>query len=173
MLDKNSSGNIFITTLLLILVMLLNGCASLSPREDSVRVNLSNLRMLESTLFEQRFEASIRVQNRSQSQLEVKGLSFDLSLNGKDFASGVSNSQITIAPLSEGVIAVNLTSTLFSLIRQVHSMQEIQNKPFSYDLYGKVFTDHDFFGVSFSEKGEIDLTTPAENSGNIDKGQAD
>ncbi len=173
MLSKNRSGNIFFTTLLLIFMMLLNGCASLSPREDSVRVNLSNLRMLESTLFEQRFEASIRVQNRSQSQLDVKGLSFDLSLNGKDFASGVSNSHMSIAPLSEGVISVNLTSTLFSLIRQVHSMQEIQNKPFSYELYGKVYTDYDFLGVSFSEKGEIDLTTPAEQTENTPKAQPD
>ena len=123
-------------------------------------INLSNLRLLDSTLFEQRFEASIRIQNRSQSELNIKGLSYDLSLNDKDFASGVSDQKITIPPLSEGVISVNLTSTLFGLLRQVKSMQEVQRKPFSYDLYGSVYTENDLFGINFSEKGQIDLTTP-------------
>lgn len=130
------------------------------PREKSIKVNLSNLRLLDSTLFEQRFEASIRIQNRSQSELNIKGLSYDLSLNDKDFASGVSDQKITIPPLSEGVISVNLTSTLFGLLRQVKSMQDVQRKPFSYDLYGSVYTENDLFGIKFSEKGQIDLTTP-------------
>jgi len=162
MLKRNASRSIFKPILLLSLILLLNACAGLVPREDSIRVNLSSLRVIESTLFEQRFEASVRIQNRSQSALDIKGLSYDLSLNDKDFASGVSNQQMTIAPLSEGVISINLTSTLFSMIRQVKSMQTLQSKPFSYDLYGRIYTDHDLFGITFSEKGEIDLTTSAE-----------
>ena len=143
-----------------LLVFLLSSCASLPPREKSIKVNLSNLRLLDSTLFEQRFEASIRIQNRSQSELNIRGLSYDLSLNDKDFASGVSDQKITISPLSEGVISINLTSTLFGLLRQVKSMQDMQRKPFSYDLYGSVYTESDLFGIKFSEKGQIDLTTP-------------
>ena len=161
MIKRNQSSYICVA-LALLMLMLLSACSGLRPREDVVRVNLSNLKMLESTVFEQRFEASMRIQNRSQSELSLKGLSFDLALNDKDFASGVSNQQLVIAPLSEGVVTVNLTSTLFSLIRQFQSMQEMQNKPFSYDLHGRIFTDQDYFGVSFSEKGEIDLTTPAD-----------
>ena len=85
---------------------------------------------------------------------------FGKSLNDKDFASGVTNQAISIAPLSEGVISIKLTSTLFSLIRQMKSMQELENKPFSYELYGKVFTKKDLFAPVFSEKGEIDLNSP-------------
>jgi LEA14-like dessication related protein len=160
MLYRNQSRKILTALLLSILVALLGACSGLRPKEDSIRVNLSSLKILDSTLFEQRFEASVRIQNRSQTELDVKGLSYDLSLNDKDFASGVSNQTIKIAPLSEGVISINLTSTLFSLIRQFKSMQELQSKPFSYDLYGSIYTDNEFFGVSFSEKGEIDLTMP-------------
>jgi LEA14-like dessication related protein len=149
---------------MLVLVFFLNACAGLQPRDDSIRVNLSNLKMLESTLFEQRFEATIRVQNRSQSELNIKGLSYDLSLNDKDFASGVSNQKTTIAALSEGVISINLTSTLFGLIRQFNSIQQLQSKPFRYELYGSVYTDNDLFGLSFSENGEIKLAIPANKT---------
>ena len=74
----------------------------------------------------------------------------------------MSNQKLTIEPLSEGVITVNLTSTLFSLIRQIKPMQELESKPFSYDLYGNIYTDNAFFGISFSENGEIDLATPTQ-----------
>lgn len=148
--------------LLLAMTLLLNACAGLRPSSESIRVNLSSLEMLDSTVFEQRFKAAIRIQNRSQSELIINGLSYDLALNDKDFASGVSNQKLTIEPLSEGVITVNLTSTLFSLIRQIKPMQQLETKPFSYDLYGSIYTDNDFFGISFSENGEIDLTTPAK-----------
>ena len=161
MFSQNQGLRNLITIILLMLSMLLTACAGLRPAADSIRVNLSNLKMLESSVFEQRFEADIRIQNRSQSELNIKGLSFDLALNDKDFASGVSNQQSTIPPLSEGVITINLTSSLFSLIRQFKSMQELQSKPFSYELHGSIFTDHDLFGVPFSERGEIDLMTPA------------
>ena len=163
MITRLKSTRIQTITLLLIVAFLLNACAGLHPKEYLIRVNLSNLKLLESTLFEQRFEATIRIQNRSQSELHIKGLSYDLSLNDKDFASGVSDKKSIIAPLSEGVISINLTSTLFGLIRQVNSIQEIQNKPFKYDLYGSVYTDNDLFGVSFSESGEIDLSLPSRN----------
>lgn len=156
---KPSKGA-FTFILLIILMVMLNACAGLRHNKDSIKVNLSSLKMLPSTVFEQRFEADIRIQNRSQSTLDINGLSFDLALNDKDFASGVSNQKMALAPLSEGVMTINLTSTLFSLIRQFHSMQELHDKPFSYNLQGKIFSDSDIFGVSFSEKGEIDLTAP-------------
>ena len=162
MIARLKNTRIQTITLLLIVAFFLNACAGLNPREDFIRVNLSNLKLLDSTLFEQRFEATIRVQNRSQSELHIKGLSYDLTLNDKDFASGVSNKKSTIAPLSEGVITINLTSTLFGLIRQFNSIQELQNKPFKYDLYGSVYTDNELFGVSFSESGEIDLSLPSK-----------
>lgn len=160
-MGKNNQKNKIYSGFLLALVVFLNGCAGLPSINDSIRVNLSSLKLIESTLFEQRFEASVRIQNRSQTEINVKGLSYDLFMNDKSFASGVSNQSINIAPLSEGVVTINLTSTLFSLIRQVKPMQELASKPFSYGLQGKVFTENDNFGISFSETGEIDLTTPA------------
>jgi LEA14-like dessication related protein len=162
MKSKLHHHKIIIKSLLIFsLILLLSACAGLKPGKESVRVNLSNLKMLESTLFEQRFEAAIRIQNRTQSELRIKGLSYDLSLNDKDFASGVSNQTVNIQPLSEGVISIKLTSTLFGVIRQLNSIQELQNKPFKYDLYGSVYTENDRFGISFSEKGEVDLIIPS------------
>ncbi|MDX2505173.1 MAG: LEA type 2 family protein [Gammaproteobacteria bacterium] len=148
--------------LLLITMVLLSACAGLAPKSDSLKVNLSDMQMLDSTLMEQRFRVKIRLQNRSQSSLYVDGLSFDLALNDRDFASGVSDQNLTIAPLSESVLAVNLTSTLFALMRQFQAVQALKTKPFRYELSGTIYTRNSIFGIPFSEKGEIDLTTPSD-----------
>ena len=142
---------------IILIFSLLTACASMSPKEDELKVNLSSMKILESTLLEQRFAVKIRVQNRSQSRLDIKGLSFDLALNGKDFASGVSNQGLVIEPLSEAQLSVNITSTLFGLIRQVQSMQKLETEPFSYELSGTLHLGNKMFGQRFSEKGEIDL----------------
>ncbi|MBE9548620.1 MAG: LEA type 2 family protein [Proteobacteria bacterium] len=142
---------------LIFTLSLLSACAGMAAKEDQVKVNLSSMKMIESTLLEQRFAVNIRVQNRSQSAMNIKGLSFDLTLNGKDFASGVSNKGLVIEPLSEALLAVDITSTLFGLIRQFQSMQKLETEPFSYELSGTLHLNNKMFGQRFSEKGEIDL----------------
>lgn len=143
--------------LLLLVLTLLTGCAGMATKGDQLKVNLSSIKILESTLLEQRFAVQIRVQNRSQSPLKIKGLSFDLALNGKDFATGVNNQQLTIKPLSEGLLAVDITSTLFSLLRQFQSMQKLESESFAYELSGTLHLSNKMLGQRFSEKGEIDL----------------
>lgn len=143
---------------------MLSACASMTPKEDALKVNLSSMKMLESSLLEQRFAVKIRVQNRSQAAMNIKGLSFDLALNGKDFASGVSNQNLLIEPLSEAVLSVDITSTLFGLIRQVQSLQKLETEPFRYELSGTLHLGNKMFGQRFSEKGEIDLKGFANHS---------
>lgn len=140
-------------------VVLLPGCAGFVPQEDSLKVNLSSMKPLESTLMEQRFEVAIRVQNRSQATLDVEGLTFDLELNGKDFASGVGNQGVSIAPFSEAVMSINITSTLFGIIRQIQSLESLKTEPFRYELSGTLYTGGSFIGIPFSERGEIDFRT--------------
>ena len=147
--------------LLLLIALLLSACASMLPTSDSLKVNLSAMQMLESTLMEQRYRIRIRVQNRSRSALHVEGMIFDLELNGKEFASGVSSQAVTIEPLSEALLSVDLTSTLFGLVRQIRSMQQLQDKPFSYLFSGVVYTREATFGTTFREQGEIDLRPPS------------
>lgn len=93
--------------------------------------------------------------------MHVEGLSFELELNGKEFASGVSSQPVTIGPLSEALLSVDLTSTLFNLVRQIRSMQQLQDVPFRYVFSGVFYTSEAAFGIAFKEQGEIDLRPPS------------
>lgn len=148
--------------LILLLIIWLTGCAGFGTKPDQIKVNISDIQMLESTLMEQRFLVKLRIMNRSKQPLMVDGMSFDLELNRKEFASGVSNEIINIQPLSEGVVAVRVTSTIFGIIRQLSSLQQLESKPFEYELSGHIYTSGSMFGVPFKETGEIDLKIPAK-----------
>ncbi len=144
-----------------LLLTLLAGCAAMQPQEDRVRVTLVDIQPLEATLLEQRFLIKLRLQNRAREPLAVDGMSFDLDLNGKAFASGVSNQPVTAPGFGEALLAVKVSSTLFSLIRQIQTLQNQQPKPFAYRISGRLSSPGSLFGLPFDEQGEIDLSAPA------------
>ena len=67
--------------LLLLSAALLAGCAGMEYRKDWVKVTVTDLRILDSTLMEQRYLVRLRLQNRHNAKLPVAGMSFDLQLN--------------------------------------------------------------------------------------------
>ncbi len=146
---------------LLFLSLLFSACASLMPQDDRVRVTIVDIRPLESTLMEQRFLVKLRLQNRSREALSIDGMSFDLELNGKDFASGVSNQAITVEGFGEALLEVKVSSTLFGVLRQIQTLQNQQPRPFQYRISGSLSSPGSLFGHRFSESGEIDLGLPA------------
>lgn len=146
---------------LLVLTLLLGACASMLPQEDRIRVTLVDIRPLESTLMEQRFLVRLRLQNRSREALAIDGMSFDLALNGRDFASGVSNQAVTAPGFGEALLEVKVSSTLFGVIRQIQTLQTQEPRPFQYRISGRLSTPDALFGLRFDERGEIDLGLPA------------
>jgi LEA14-like dessication related protein len=106
---------------------------------------------------EQRYLVKIRLQNRSKEALEIDGMSFDLDLNGKRFASGVSNQKTSVPGFSESTLEVNLSSTVFGLIKQFSALQDRQGGRFDYQISGSLSTPESLLSLPFSEKGEINL----------------
>ncbi|MEW8525952.1 MAG: LEA type 2 family protein [Candidatus Thiodiazotropha endolucinida] len=143
--------------ILSLLLQILSGCASLQTQQERIRVTIADLKPLESTLMEQRYLVKIRLQNRSKEVLRIDGMSFDLDLNGKRFASGVSNQEATVQGFSESMLEVKLSSTVFGLIKQFGALQDRQNGTFEYQISGNLSTPDSMLSLPFNEKGEINL----------------
>jgi LEA14-like dessication related protein len=149
---------------LLILLLILSGCAALQTQEERVRVTIVDLRPLESTLMEQRYLVKIRLQNRAKEALTIDGMSFDLDLNGKRFASGVSDEETTVPGFSESILEVKLSSTVFGLIKQFSALQERQSGTLDYQISGSLSTPNSLLALPFNEKGEVNLLPTSPTS---------
>lgn len=141
---------------LLVGVVLLAGCASLTLREP-VRVTVAGLDPLPSEGLEARFIIKLRVQNPNDMALDFNGVAVDLELAGMDFASGVSDQRGSVPRYGEAVIAVPVTVPATAIIRQVIELSG--GKPvdrIDYRLRGHL-GGIGLTGARFDTRGELRL----------------
>jgi LEA14-like dessication related protein len=93
-------------------------CAGIDLREP-LRVSLADLESLPGEGLEARFLARIRVQNPNDVAIAYSGLSAEIDLNGRSFASGVSAATGEIPRFGESVLELPLTVPVTAIVRQV------------------------------------------------------
>ncbi len=143
---------------LLALLALLAGCFGI-PTERP-RINVANVKLKEVKLLEQIYDMELRIQNPNDSELVINGLAFDLIVNDKTFATGMTNQSLTIPPFSSGLVTVETISPLSSIIRQIVGAQQSGLAKISYRLKGAVYVGSASVKLGFDEQGEIELPVP-------------
>ncbi len=104
--------------------MLLAPAACSGAEPVAPEVHVVDLRLLESSVFEQRFEIDLRIGNPNDFDLPLDGLTFDLEVNGEGFARGFSSEKITVPRLGEARLSVVASTTLIELVRQMQLLAE-------------------------------------------------
>lgn len=140
---------------LLFLLFWLTGCATLTEPVESPRVTLANLQIIDAQLFEQRYALTLRIQNPNNFDLEVNGISFEVEINGREFAHGVSNKIGTIPAFGESTMDVDVTSSLFNLVDQINALEQRQGSDLEYRIFGKISTAGRLISIPFERKGRI------------------
>lgn len=113
-----------------------SGLGNLQPPH----VTLSNIAPADNmTFFEQRYHVTLRVQNPNNTDLPVDGLNYNVTLNGKEFARGVSQDDVTIPALGEGLVHVTVTSSPFDWVRQIDQLNRNPDLRPSYKVDGSLY----------------------------------
>ncbi len=125
----------------------MGGCAT----SNTVDVYLRQIKPLPSTLFEQRAEIELRIQNLTDVPVQATGLDLTLRLNDMRLARGVDGQAFTVPRLGETITTVTVSSSVFDTLRQILNARQADT--FSYALKGRVITA----GVDkrFNRRGEI------------------
>jgi LEA14-like dessication related protein len=144
-------------SLLAVLLLLLAACGTAGPVAPQVRV--VDLRLVESSVFEQRFEIDLRIGNPNDFALPLDGLTFDLEVNGAAFARGFSNQRVTIPRLGEGRVSVSASTTLVDMVRQMLLLAE--RGDLTYRLSGQAFLNSlQRRSVPYQSEGSFRLLPP-------------
>jgi LEA14-like dessication related protein len=132
----SSLGRLF--AVVVFVTLTLNGCAGLFGA-DPLRVSVAGIEPLEGQGLEMRFNVKLRVQNPNDSTVTFSGVSLDLEVNGKSFASGVSDQGGTVPRFGETVVIVPLTVPAFAAVRQAFAFAgAAQSGDIPYILRGKL-----------------------------------
>ncbi len=138
-----------------LLSILLAGCASLFWAGEKPRVDIVNVVPKEMRLLEQTFLLELRIQNPTETDLDINGLSFELEINGQPFARGVSNKSVKVERLSTKVVEVDAYTGLTSILRQLSEVKKgSYASGFKYRIKGSLHSGAPSFRIPFDEEGE-------------------
>jgi LEA14-like dessication related protein len=140
-------------------ILTLSGCAGLGNRLEPPRISLAGIQPVEFTGFETVFRIQLRVFNSNDMDLNVKGIEADLALNGKPFATGVSNTDTKIPAFDTALVPVTVYSSVIDIFRNVQGLQK--SEQLTYRLKGKLRLSGEGMTASslpFDQEGKITLT---------------
>jgi LEA14-like dessication related protein len=144
-----------------LLVIALTGCAGLP---EPLKVSLAGVEPLEGAGLEARFLTRIRVQNPNDAPIAYDGLSVDLELNGRSFASGVSDTSGEVARFGESLVELPVTVPGSAIVRQALGFIMGDRGKVTYRVRG-FFNTATFGRVPFDSRGELDLSKSPPEGG--------
>jgi len=153
-MTKNESWALFF-----ILSLLVSGCANLQPIYETPTVSITSFDTIPTEGMIPRFQIGLHIVNPNRTKLQLKGISYTVSLEGHNIIAGVSNNLPEIEAYGEGDIILNASVDLFNSIGFISDLIRNQGKErISYDLNTKLDTGVLHSLIRVSKKGTISLT---------------
>lgn len=140
-------------------VLLNSGCATLQNREP-IQVIIAGVEPLQGEGMEWRMLVKLRVQNPNDTPLDFNGVSVQMDVQGKRFATGVSDVGGSVPRFGETIVDVPVSISVLGIARQaVGAMSNEYHGKLAYEMTGKLARSA-FNSVRFTSKGAF--TLPAE-----------
>jgi LEA14-like dessication related protein len=145
--------------LVIFLFLVAAGCSSLGPQLDPPRLTIVRVAMTSADIFSQQFLVRLHVQNPNDRDLPVRGIDYQLFLQGDSFAEGMSNKAFVVPALGETefdmTVRTNFVSGIGRLLSRLNGRDQVE-----YVIEGKVLTDLGLVKkIPFQESGTVSLAT--------------
>jgi LEA14-like dessication related protein len=139
--------------------VLISGCAALAGR-DPLQVTVAGIEPLQGQGLEMRMNVKLRVQNPNDTPLDYNGIALQMDVQGKTFASGVSDATGTVPRFGEAVIAVPMTISALGMVHQAMGMMKGAGiDKIEYAMKGKL-NGVNSGATRFTSKGQFDFPAP-------------
>lgn len=106
----------------LFLAGLLTACSSLPFNAKAPRVSVADVEVKSLGLLEQKLDLGLRVANPNDFDLKIEALDFELDVNGRSFATGLSRVSTLVPAASMSVLRVDAILQSKNLIRQIRTL---------------------------------------------------
>lgn len=145
---------LFIT---LLLGLLLSSCASL--KFEAPKLSVVTVGMVSADVFSQQFRIRLHVRNPNKIELPIKGIEYQLFLQGDRFAEGITEQSFVVPAMGEAefdtIIKTNFMSSIGRLLSKLNTSD--QGK-IQYAFEGSVLLSKGIVRkFPFSEQGMVEL----------------
>lgn len=145
--------------------LLLSGCGALSPSFMKPQVSLADIQVHEAKTLETAFLIQLRVSNPNDDPLDIQGISCEVELDGRRFATGLQGEPQTIPAYGSALVPVQVYASVLDMFSSVINMIQHAGEPdaqiraLNYRLVGRIrLNEGGFFrNVPFESEGELKL----------------
>lgn len=141
----------------LAVLLALSGCAALAPKLETPRLMLVSAAMTSGDIFSQTFRVRMHVENPNDRELPIRGIDYQLFLEGDSFAEGVTPKAFVVPANGETefdlTVRTNFVSSIGRLLTRLQGKQKVD-----YVIEGKILTDIGLLNkIPFRESGSVEL----------------
>lgn len=146
-----------LTVALIATTMALAGCTGLRPGFETPTVSVTSFRTLPGTGVVPEFEIGLQVVNPNREALRLDGVSYTVSLEGKELVKGVSNQLPVIEGYGTGDITLTAAPNLVAGVRLITDLLSGPRDTFRYALEAKLDVGTFIPAIRVRDEGEISL----------------
>ncbi|WP_207063431.1 LEA type 2 family protein [Motiliproteus sp. SC1-56] len=115
-------------------LLVLHGCAGITPMMDPPQVSVIGLRALPGEGLAPRFEIALRISNPNSQALELEGLAYSITLAERKLLSGVSNELPRIEGYTTAEVKLEASVDLLQGVRLLSDLMAEPRDRFDYLL---------------------------------------
>ncbi|MBT8144590.1 MAG: LEA type 2 family protein [Gammaproteobacteria bacterium] len=143
--------------LYLFLSLSLSGCATLDPDYEAPSVTISSVRAIPVPNGVPNFEVGLRVLNPNATPLEMRGISFTISVDGNKLIRGVGNDLPVIEAYGAGDFTVTASANVFAGIRFFNQMINNPSDQVTYTVKAKLDVGALRPAIRITDSGQLSL----------------
>lgn len=137
----------------------LAGCAGGQlAKPKAPNVSLAGMQILSMDLTQQTIRLSLNLDNPNAFMLPLRGMGYDLKLNGKSFISGSSNDELNLPANGSSTLDLDVSANLLTLFSDLKSLNLMSGGPVDYELSGSVGVLSQGLKLPFNRSGQVKLS---------------
>lgn len=145
-------------TLMLVAIVLLSGCSLLRYKTaEAPRVTVSDIQLAGFSIFEQKFDVALRMQNPNDFALPITGMEYELFVEDSAVASGVSDRNINVPAFGEQMVTVSVVGNFLNSLTQLQRWQQSGGSELGYRLKGRLKMADVPVKIPFDYAGKFEL----------------
>lgn len=153
----------FVPGMALVISLVLSGGCETLQRSNPLQVTVAGIEPLQGQGegLELRLLVKLRVQNPNDAPVNYNGVSVEMNVQGKSFATGVSDAHGSVPRFGDAVISVPVTVSAFRMMGQaLGMMRNGAMDKLTYEMKGKLHRSS-LSSTHFQARGELELPTTA------------
>lgn len=139
----------------LMIMLGLSGCASLISKPAPPAVKLAGIVLTQANLLEQTFILKLQLSNPNDYVLPIRGLRYQLDINGQPFAHGGNLDEVTLPAKGDAIVEVDARTNLQAWIKQLRNIGD--KDKVAYRIHGEITAPGANVQLPYDHQGETSL----------------